>query len=235
MNPRPATRSLVFDLDGTLTDPAVGIVRSINHALDAYGYPAIEPEAVSEYVGPPLDVIFRRIAPAASPATISGMVERYRERYGDVGYAENLVYPGIPDALEHLASRGVRMGVCTVKRADFAERILVRFRLRAYFAFLSAGDLGVRKDEQLRSLLEQGTVARGAAMVGDRAADLIAARANGLCAIGVLWGHGRREELAATLPDRLLESPVELKGLADFRPRPVAAQRTGSQRYRNWT
>jgi phosphoglycolate phosphatase len=205
--------ALVFDLDGTISDPTLGIGRSINYALGACGYPEIGEDAVSRHIGPPLDATFRRIAPDASAATILAMVAKYRERYGELGYAENIVYPGIPEALQHLASHGVQMGICTSKRVDFAERILTLFQLRSYFAFVSAGDIGVRKDEQLRTLLEQSTVRPGAAMIGDRAIDVTAARANGLRAIGVLWGHGSREELLGAVPDQLLERPMELKGL----------------------
>jgi phosphoglycolate phosphatase len=205
---------LIFDLDGTISDPMVGIGRSISYALGAFGYPEIGEEEVCQHIGHPLDATFRRIAPGASAATILGMVAKYRERYGEVGYAENLVYPGIPEALQHLASHGVQMGICTSKRVDFTERILTLFQLRSYFAFVSAGDIGVRKDEQLRTLIEQSTVSHGAAMIGDRAVDVTAARANGLRSIGVLWGYGSREELMGAVPDQLLESPMELKGLA---------------------
>ena len=106
------------------------------------------------------------------------------------------------------------MGICTSKRVDFAERILSLFQLRPYFAFVSGGDIGVGKDEQLRTLIEQGTVSHGAVMIGDRAVDMTAARANGLRSIGVLWGHGSREELLGAVPDQLLESPMDLKRLA---------------------
>jgi phosphoglycolate phosphatase len=204
---RSDMQHLIFDLDGTISDPAVGFGRSINYALGAFGYPEIGEAEVSQHIGPPLDGTFRRIAPGASDATILGMVAKYRERYGEVGYAENLVYPGIPEALQHLASHGIHMGICTSKRGDFAERILTLFQLRSYFAFVSAGDIGVRKDEQLRTLIEQGTVSEDAAMIGDRAVDLTAARANGLRSIGVLWGYGSREELLGASPTNSWSRP----------------------------
>lgn len=206
---------LIFDLDGTISDPAVGIGRSINHALAAFDYPAVEEQAISQYIGPPLDVAFRRIAPAASEGTIIGMVAKYRERYGEAGYAENVVYAGIPDALEYLASHGVPMGVCTSKPADVAERILTLFQLRGFCAFVSGGDVGVRKDDQLRVLRERGVAGHGAAMIGDRAVDVIAARAAGLCSVAVLWGHGTLHELRSVAPDRLLDAPDDLKDLID--------------------
>jgi phosphoglycolate phosphatase len=206
-------RAVIFDLDGTISDPTVGIGRSINYALGTFGYPEIDEKEVSQHIGPPLDAIFQRLVPHASADVVLALVARYRERYGDVGYAENAVYPGIIEALEYLASHGVRMGICTSKRADFAERILLLFHLRSHFTFVSAGDIGVPKEEQLRALIEQNTVSHDAAMVGDRAVDMTAARANGLRSIGVLWGHGGRDELAKALPDLLLESPMELKRL----------------------
>jgi phosphoglycolate phosphatase len=206
--------SLVFDLDGTISDPAVGVARSIDYALGAFGYPGISEKNVSEHIGPPLDATFRRLAAGACDATILGMVAKYRERYAAAGWAENVVYPGIAEALGHLASRGVRMGICTSKRADFAERILTRFGLRTYFGFISGGDIDITKHEQLRTLVEQRTVSPGAAMIGDRADDVAAARNNGLGSIAVLWGHGSRDELLGAAPDRLLESPVELRTLA---------------------
>jgi phosphoglycolate phosphatase len=110
--------------------------------------------------------------------------------YGNIGYAENVVYTGIPESLEHLASQGVPMGVCTSKRVDFAERILTLFQLRTYFLFVNGGDVGVRKGDQLRLLLEQGTIGASSTVIGDREVDGTAARTNGLHSVGVLWGHG---------------------------------------------
>jgi phosphoglycolate phosphatase len=207
---------LIFDLDGTISDPAVGIVRSINHALRGFGYPPLRDEEVSACIGPPLDVILRRAAPGVSDVVLDDLVARYRQRYGQIGYAENVLYPGIAAALEQLARDGVRMGVCTSKRQEFAERILRLFDLRVYFTFVSGGDIGIRKEDQLRNLLEDGTVNDDATMIGDRAADVFAARANRLRSIGVLWGHGTLEELTSAQPDRLLRSPSEITGLAEF-------------------
>ena len=205
--------ALIFDLDGTLSDPAVGIGRSLNYALDAFGYRTLSPQEVSRYVGPPLDLAFREIVPDASADTVLALVAKYRERYRDVGYAENTLYPGIADALARLSSDRVDMGVCTSKRREFAEKILERFGLRQHFTFVDGGDVGVGKGDQLRALLEQGTVRPTSTMIGDRAVDIEAARVNGLGAVGVLWGHGTKAELLGAGPDRLLESPMELAGL----------------------
>ena len=125
-----------------------------------------------------------------------------------------IFYPGVPEALARLSSTGVTMGVCTTKKAEFAERILVMFGLRDHFTFVSGGDIGVRKHHQLRRLLDDGAVATDAVMIGDRASDIAAARATGLGAVAVLWGHGSLEELVGAGPDRVLGAPAELWTLA---------------------
>jgi phosphoglycolate phosphatase len=205
--------TLIFDLDGTLSDPIVGIGRSLNYALEALGYRSLSAPEVSRYVGPPLDWAFTQIVPDAPHDTVLALVAKYRERYADVGYAENTLYPGIADALTGMSSDGVQMGVCTSKRREFAERILELFGLRQHFNFVNGGDVGIGKADQLRALLDHGTVGPESTMIGDRAVDIKAARANGLGAVGVLWGHGTKAELLGAVPDRLLQSPMELAGL----------------------
>ena len=209
----PAT--LVFDLDGTLSDPAVGIGRSINYALMAFGHPPIDEAEVSLYIGPPLDHSFRLITGSASALHATELVSKFRHRYGQVGYCENMLYTGIPEALASLRARGFLMGVCTSKRADFAEKILQLFGLKPYFSFVSGGDVGVEKASQLRSLLDEGVIDHTAAMIGDRDVDIRAAQANGLRSIGVLWGHGSATELQEAGADLLLQSVAELSHLFD--------------------
>lgn len=202
--------AIVFDLDGTISDPADGIGRSLNHALAAFGYHPVAETDVSQYVGPPLDESFAAITGSRSSTHIADLVAKYRERYADAGYAENTLYPGIPGALAQLSDRGHPLGVCTSKRIDFAERILELFGLSKYFAFVSGGDVGIRKVEQLRTLLGARTIDQDSIMVGDRAVDVHAAKHNGLRSIGVLWGHGSIAELSEAGPTWLLEAVPEL-------------------------
>ena len=208
---RPAP-TLVFDLDGTLSDPAVGVGRSINYALAAFGLPPVPEASVSQHIGPPLDQAFGAIT-GAGPERVAGLVAKYRERYAAVGYAENVLYPGIPEAIAALRARGCRLGVCTSKRVDFAEQVLRLFGLRAHFAFVDGGEIGVHKEEQLRSLLARGTIAAGSVMIGDRAVDIRAAKGNGMRSVGVLWGHGTRAELAGAGADTILARVEELAQL----------------------
>ena len=206
--------TLVFDLDGTISDNSVGIMRSINYALGAFGYADISEGAVAQYIGPPLDSVFSRITRTDSPDRIRDLVLKFRERYSDVGYAENTMYVGIPEVLQLLASRGIRMGVCTGKRSDFAERILTMFGLLDRFSFVRGGTLGLQKEEQLRGLLIERAIESTSIMIGDRAVDITAARSNGLRSVGVLWGHGSQQELEDAVPDRVMAVPDQLRELA---------------------
>ena len=122
--------SYVFDLDGTISDPAEGIHRSLDYALGAFGHAPIREGELSRFIGPPLDQTFSALVAGATPDHIAALVAKYRERYSDVGFAENVVYPGMPAVLRELDAAGVGLGLCTSKRADFADRILRRFGLQ---------------------------------------------------------------------------------------------------------
>lgn len=204
---------LIFDLDGTISDPAVGIGRSINYALQHFGYPTIQDHEVSQFIGPPLDATFHALTGSASSEHIAALVAKYRERYADVGFSENTLYTGIPEALEFLTSEGIPLALCTSKRVDFAHSILQMFGLRHHFRFLSGGDIGVHKWQQLAEMLANASISPKSIMIGDRAVDIDAARTNGLSSVGVLWGHGSLEELKAANPSSLLIVPQQLMEL----------------------
>jgi phosphoglycolate phosphatase len=201
---------IVFDLDGTLSDPLEGIGRSINHALARHGYAERPLEALAACIGPPLDETFPLLTGSRDPAHVRELVASYRERYADVGYAENIVYDGIPTMLDTLRDHGAVLGVCTSKLPIFAERILVHFGLRDRFAFVSGGDIGVHKWQQLAALRTQGRVDDDAVMVGDRAIDIDAAHRNGLHACGVCWGFGSLQELRSAGPRYLCYRPADI-------------------------
>jgi phosphoglycolate phosphatase len=118
-------------------------------------------------------------------------------------------------ALRAFDAANIPIGLCTSKRADFAESILKLFGIRQYFRFVSGGDIGVRKVEQLASLLANEVIAKSSTMIGDRAIDVRAAKENGLNSVAVLWGYGSLEELRGVSPGALLESPHELLALAN--------------------
>jgi phosphoglycolate phosphatase len=205
---------ILFDLDGTLSDPLVGIGRSINYALEHFGFAPLDLVRLAPYVGPPIDETFTLLTGVSSDADVRALVAKYRERYSDVGYSENVLYPDVADAIAHLADADVPLGICTSKREDFAERILQMFGLRAHFAFVSGGEVGIAKWQQIQALVAAGRVGPATLMVGDRATDLIAAHRNGLLSAGVLWGYGSEAELAQERPHYVFRNAAELKALA---------------------
>jgi phosphoglycolate phosphatase len=204
---------LVFDLDGTISDPLVGIYRSINHALTSHGFEEVPRSAVAQLVGPPLDDVFRTLLADRAEPRIPSLVTKFRERYAQLGYAENTIYEGVVDALHHLSSRRLRLGVCTSKRVDFAEKILDLFGIRGLFAFIDGGDVGVEKARQLKALRKLGMVGKDSMMIGDRSVDISAARVNGLRSVGVLWGYGSETELREAGAEAILEHTSELSRL----------------------
>lgn len=205
---------ILFDLDGTVSDPLVGIGRSLNYALLHFGYPEVELSEVSTHIGPPLDEAFRGITGVTRRDQLDAFVSKYRERYATIGYSENVLYDGVAEALATLHAAGIPLGVCTSKRRDFAERILGMFGLLSCFRFVSGGDIGIPKWKQVEGLLSEGLVSESTVMVGDRDVDMMAAHRNGVSAAGVLWGHGSREELDREQPRYVLGSPKELLTLA---------------------
>lgn len=190
---------LLFDLDGTLTDNFAGIARSIVHALAALGVeppPAVE---LRRFVGPPLRTTFAELLGTDESGAIEEAIALYRERYSELGWRENVVYAGIPEALASLATSR-RLFLCTAKPEIYARRIVTLFGLLEHFDGVYGSDLAGRHDDKAVLLAHLASSERldatRAIMIGDRSHDVRAARANGARAIGVLWGYGSEEELA---------------------------------------
>ena len=202
--------ALVFDLDGTISDPSLGITRSFNHALRSHGLPEVPDELIQQEIGPPLDETFLKLAPGTSARDVGALISTYRQRYSEIGYSENTLYPEIPPALEQLKQIGIPLGVCTSKRRDFAIKILSLFGLGGYFDFVDGGDVGISKQSQLAGLVQCQDIDDRAIMIGDRSVDILSARANGLRAVGVLWGFGDYQELSEASPFRIISKPEEL-------------------------
>ncbi len=202
----------LFDLDGTLTDSRPGIVASIRHALSRMGAPDPGDAALGACLGPPLRQSFARLLGTRDAASVDRAIDHYRERFADVGWRENAVYPGVAEVLARLAARGTPMLVCTSKPQVYATRIVEHFGLAPHFRAVHGPGLDGRHDDKrelLAHVLAQHGLRGGAAtLVGDRDNDLAAARANGSAMIGVLWGYGSREELAGA--DALVETPAAL-------------------------
>ena len=186
---------VLFDLDGTLTDSAPGIVASVEYALERMGRGALPEEWKRLYVGPPLLDSFQRLNGMTPDEALEG-VRFFRERYSRVGWQENRVYPGVPALLRTLKARGVYLAVATAKPVAFAHQVLEHFGLAPYFDRICAAPMdesGLPKEELIRRALPEGAVR--AAMVGDRMYDMEGARRAGVDGIGVMYGYGARDEL----------------------------------------
>lgn len=206
---------VVFDLDGTLVDPLVGFRDSINSALSETGHrPRTSAELVS-LIGPPLDEGFRSLLGEIGAADVAALIQAYRRHYDTHGWAKNSLYDGVSRMLSTLVGRGVRLGVCTSKRRDFAVRILEQHGLIARLDFVDGGDVGISKASQLGALVANGRVSPHAIMVGDRAVDVVAAHSCGLRAIAVTYGYGTPDELRAAGADALVDDPAKIEQALD--------------------
>jgi len=205
-------RNAFFDLDGTLTDPAVGIVRCMQHALGAMQCRIPWPDdALKRFIGPPLQESFKTLLGTDDPEQTQRAVELYRERFGEVGLYENELFPAIPGVLAQLRESGHRLWVVTSKAHVYADRIVDHFGLRPFFERVYGAELSgerANKADLIAYVLErEGIAARQACMIGDRKHDIEGARANELASIGVLWGYGSRAELERAGATTIVESP----------------------------
>lgn len=191
---------VLFDLDGTLTDPAIGITNAVMYALRHYGIAVADRSTLYPFIGPPLTDSFEKYFGFSKERAVEA-VEVYREYFSETGIFENCVYDGVPEMLRALCDNGVRAVLATSKPLVFADRILAHFGLKSYFYYTAGSELSgerVEKAAVIRYALEQCHIPPDSAvMVGDRSYDVAGAAACGLPAIGVSYGYGSREELKA--------------------------------------
>jgi phosphoglycolate phosphatase len=207
--------AVLFDLDGTLTDSAPGLVSCIRYALDELGIEPPDAETMRTFLGPPLWVTFRDHFGLDEEQVVRA-IELYRERYHDTGMFENTVYDGIRDTLEALRDANIRMAIATSKPEYSATRILEHFDLAQYFEFIGADDLeGSRasKTKVIAHVLANtglDPTTQRLIMVGDRRHDVEGAASHGIDTIGVLWGYGDHAELANAGARVIVANPVAL-------------------------
>lgn len=212
MTKRSRRSTLFVDLDGTLTDPFLGIVGCFRHALEAMGRKAPPAAELTWIIGPPLRRSFAQM--------LDGTGEReealgvYRACYSTEGLFEAAVYDGVPAALAALRAAGARLFLCTAKPAVYAERILRHFDLRGHFEGVYGAELDGRYDDKgdlIAHMLErQGLEAGDCCMWGDRGYDVIAASRHTIPTIGALWGYGGAGELHEAGAAALCASPSEV-------------------------
>src|SRR5882724_12441684 len=205
---------LLFDLDGTLTDPKPGIVGCIRFALDQLAVSCPNDDVLATFIGPPLRGTFSNLLNTAEVSRIEEAIGLYRQRFASIGLYENRVYDGVPAMLDNVSTAAAATFVATSKPRLYAERIVQHFGLSHHFRNVYGPELDGRFDDKaalLAHLLASEGVREGAAvMIGDRAADVIAAKANGLRSIGVLWGYGSAQELSAAGADHIFQTPSDL-------------------------
>ncbi len=201
----------LFDLDGTLTDPALGITNSILYALEKKGYPTPPREDLFPFIGPPLVDSFRDYC-GISTEDARVMVDIYREYFSTKGLYENVVYENIPSVLKALQDRGIRLFVATSKPEHFAKQILNHFDLSKYFTFIGGSTLEetrTKKEDVIHYVLDRNQLDPSKTlMIGDRIYDVEGAHHCGLSAVGVLYGYGNKEELSPA--DFIVSTPLEL-------------------------
>ena len=211
-----AWNTILFDLDGTLTDPAEGITKAVEAALNHYGITVADRAALHKFIGPPLDESFPEFY-GFDTARTAEATEVFRAYFDRQGWRENIPYPGVEDMLRDLRAAGKRLLVATSKPEVFALRIMEHFGLAQYFDHICGAPMdnqeGAKKAAVIRDALRRSGVEdlHAAVMVGDRRHDIDGARQAGLEAVGVLWGYGDLQELEASHPVHIVESFDGLK------------------------
>ncbi len=204
--------TVLFDLDGTLTNSMPGIFGCIRYALTTLGREIPDDTALKSFLGPPLFHSFRTVC-GLSEEESDTAVRLYRERYSDVMISENSLYDGVSDMLKRLSDAGVSIAMATSKPQKYAEKIADGFGIARYFAAI----IGASPDDKQcgkAHLIERALAAagasdkQGAVMVGDRRYDIEGAVTCGIHSIGAVYGYGSKEELLSAGADFLAESPL---------------------------
>jgi phosphoglycolate phosphatase len=206
--------TVLFDLDGTLTDPKIGITTCIQYALHQLDYESPETEQLLWCIGPPLTVSFAKLLQTNDKALIDRAITLYRDRFATVGLFENALYPQIPETLKSIRAAGYQTYIATSKPHVFAKRIIEHFDLSSLFDGIYGSELdGTRSDKAeliQHILLTENLIPAKTVMVGDRSHDAIGAKKNQLLAIGVTYGYGTEEELKLHGVDLIANSPEEI-------------------------
>lgn len=205
------TKSILFDLDGTLTDSGEGIINCAILALEHFGCPIPSREALRVFVGPPLHESFIKHGVPADKAEEA--VAIYRSRYIPIGKYENTPYPGIRELLERLQAEGHKLYVATSKPEGMSVDILEHFDLAKYFTRICGASMDTsrtNKDAVIAYLLNECGAQENAVMVGDTAFDVLGAKAHGIPTIGVSWGYGTVEDMETAGAAAIVHSMDEL-------------------------
>jgi phosphoglycolate phosphatase len=219
MNARP--RAVLLDLDGTLIDSRPGIAASCEAALRALGHSLDPAFDVTPLIGPPLPQVIGRLLACRCDDRIEAGVAAYRAHYGEIGLHMATVYPGIAAAVRRLSAHAACF-VVTSKRTVFAARIVAALEFATVIRGVHGTEADGSLDDKARLIAtvihREGLDPNHTVMVGDRSHDVIGAHANGLMAVGVLWGYGSREELETAGADALADAPGDLADIGFLSP-----------------
>lgn len=205
---------ILFDLDGTLTDPGIGITNSVMYALKKFNIEVADRTQLYKFIGPPLLYSFQTYY-GFSETDSALAVQYYREYFKDRGLYENEVYDGIPELLGKLKEKGYKLVLATSKPEVYAVEILKHFGLYDYFDFAAGATMDStrsKKADVIAYALDSCGIKdlSTAIMIGDREHDILGAKQTGLASIGVLYGYGNREEFEAAGATYIAETPADI-------------------------
>lgn len=208
-------KHILFDLDGTLTDPMMGITKSVRYALNYYGIEVKDLNDLLPFIGPPLRDSFKEYY-GFDEAKANEAVEKYREYYKTDGIFDNKVYQGMVECLQTLKDNGKKLYVATSKPEFFAKQIIEHFSLSKYFEYVGGSEFNSRekKAEVIEYVLKTNQIDNDdVIMVGDRKHDIIGAHENKIPCVGVLYGYGTEDELKQYQADYLVSTVEDLTEL----------------------
>jgi phosphoglycolate phosphatase len=206
--------NIIFDLDGTLTDPKEGITRCIQYALGRFNMVIPPWEQLTWCIGPPLKASFERLLNTSDQAMLDLALTHYRKRFSEKGLFENALYPGVVSALNELRTAGFKLFLATSKPRVFARRILDHFKITPYFHMVYGSELDGRLSDKgvlIAHIIEQEELDPTATvMVGDRIYDIEGGKEHNVMTAAVAYGYGTRDEINTANPDVVFESITDL-------------------------
>lgn len=212
-------QNILFDLDGTLTDSVQGILNCFRYTLEYMNFPVPSEVELLSFVGPPLHRTFADVLQTSDTVLIEKAVSVYRNRFDETGWLENSVYADVPEMLSSLRADGYNLFVATSKDENAARKILVHFELNQHFTEVAGSDPHGRLADKALLISElarrHNLIAEETIMVGDRKHDIIAARQNGIFALGVTYGYGSLEELNEAKADYLCDNAAEISAFIE--------------------
>lgn len=204
----------LFDLDGTLTDSAEGIINSAIYALEQMKWELPSDEVLGKFLGPPLVISFQKFC-SMTQEQAKEATRLFRVRYTDIGLFENRPYDGVREMLDRLKCAGIRLATATSKPEDYAVRILTKFGLIDYFDFIGAATFDETRHDKIAvlnyTLDKLGITDKNKViMVGDRSNDIEGAHRFGLKCIAVRYGYGNDEEFNTYGADFITDTPNDV-------------------------